>query len=541
MLSLVDLSGMFWPAYYVAGNGPGAYQIVMEQVLALWQGHPRLIVCCEGRRLKRYEWFSAYKANRPAKPEDATESLVATIAQLADAGVPLVSVDGYEADDLIATFTQQACDEAVQIFSQDKDLYQLLSPTVTMVVGNKLVGPDDCLTKFGVRPDQIRDYLTICGDASDNIPGCPGIGAKGAARLLLHFGTLESARSRQDWELKLAGLGDKTIEKFRAWDPSLALRLTSLLYNAPIHINDLINSENDTMADMTKIIMERGSGPLKILAYGPEGVGKTRLAAFSPKPIFLCAENGLSAPDLKTVPRFPSPDTWADVFGAIDYLRTQKHEFKTFAIDSLDWLHQLARAEVCRRENMSPAQYEDYGRGEKHTFELWIQLTRALDALQDARTMHIIMIAHSSTEVFPNPQGEDFMRYQLALTKKAAERWKQWPDFLLFLSQEMFTKRNKDDKASKGIIGAHRIFTQRSAAFDAKNRINLPPEIPYDTANPWRDFAAAVRAITAPQPKPEVAPAPAPAPAAEQAPAPAPEPVADAAPANNAADAHSAA
>lgn len=508
MLALIDLSGLFWPAYYVAGDGPGAYQLVMEQVLGLWQGHPRLVVCCEGRRLKRFEWFSAYKANRPPKPDDAKESLVAIIAELADLGVPLVAADGYEADDLIATFVSQAGDEDVQIFSQDKDLYQLLSLTVRMVIGTKLVGPQDCVSKFGVRPDQIRDYLTICGDASDNIPGCPGIGAKGAARLLLHFGTLEAAREQPDWRLKLAGLSAKTIEKFRAWDPSLALRLTSLLFDAPIHLTQIIPPESNPMADMTKIQTERGSGPLKILAYGPEGVGKTRFGAFSPKPIFLCAENGLSAPDLKAIPTFPSPDGWVDVLSAIEYLRTQRHEFKTLVIDSLDWLHQHARAEICRRENMSPAQYEDYGRGEKHTFELWIQLTRALDALQDARSMHIIMLAHSSTEVFPNPQGEDFMRYQLALTKKAAERWKQWPDFLLFLSQEMFTKRNKDDKASKGIIGGHRIFTQRSAAFDAKNRINLPTEIPYDTANPWRDFAAAVRAITSPQPKPEAAPAP---------------------------------
>jgi hypothetical protein len=67
------------------------------------------------------------------------------------------------------------------------------------------------------------------------------------------------------------------------------------------------------------------------------------------------------------------------------------------------------------------------------------------------------------------------------------------------MSQEMFTKKSKDDKVAKGIIGDRRIYTERTAAYDAKNRINLPSELEYETANPWRSFANAVRQITAPQ------------------------------------------
>ncbi len=253
------------------------------------------------------------------------------------------------------------------------------------------------------------------------------------------------------------------------------------------------------MADMTKITTERKNGPLKIVAYGPEGVGKTRFGAFSTKPIFLCAENGLSAPDLKDVSSFPAPETWADVLAAIEHLKTAEHNYRTLVVDSLDWLYQHVKADVQRRENMTAASYEDYGRGDKFALDYWVKLTQAFDELQAAKGMHIVVLAHSGMEVFQNPQGEDFTRFQLALSKKAAERWKQWPDFLLFMSQELFTKK-KEDKASKGhqgVMGGHQIFTERTAAFDAKNRINLPAQIEYSTENPWRPFAQAVKEASA--------------------------------------------
>lgn len=255
------------------------------------------------------------------------------------------------------------------------------------------------------------------------------------------------------------------------------------------------------MADMSQIITSRKSGPLKILAYGPEGMGKTRFAAFSTKPIFLCAENGLSAPDLQNCPAFPAPDNWDDCMAAVEWARTEKHEYRTFVIDSLDWIYQLAKTDVCLKMNMTIEKFEDFGRGEKYTFDYWVKLNAALDALQEERGMHVIAIAHSGTKVFQNPEGEDFVRYQLALADKASDRWKQWPDFLLFLSQEIFTKKGKDERKHKGEIGVHKIFTSRTAAYDAKSRILLPESIAYETVNPWRAFSAAVREATAPKPE----------------------------------------
>jgi len=495
---LVDLSALFYRYWHSTKSGPQAYEFTIDHLTELIAKYPRMVICCEGKRPIRFQWFPEYKANREEKPEGVKESLRQIITELQDTpGVPVISIDHCEADDVIATLATQAT-EPVHILSRDKDLYALLSPLVTMVIDDKLVGPVECLEKFGVWPEQIRDYLAIVGDTSDNVPGCPGLGAKGAAALLQRFDTLDAARAAADEEL---GLKPKQLEKFRAWDPSLAVKLVTLITDAPINLTNLFqeNESETDMADMTKITTDRKNGPLKIVAYGPEGVGKTRFGAFSTKPIFLCAESGLTAPDLRDTPSFPAPDTWSDVIAAIEHLRTAEHGYRTLVVDSLDWLYQHVKADIQKRENMSAAQYEDYGRGDKFALDYWVKLTQAFDALQAAKGMHIIVIAHSGMETFQNPQGEDFVRYQLALSKKAAERWKQWPDFLLFMSQELFTKKSKDDKGSKGIMGDHRIFTTRNAAFDAKNRINLPAEIEYDTSNPWRSFANAVKEAAAPK------------------------------------------
>lgn len=504
-LLLVDLSAEFWRNYHATKSGPQAYEFTIGRLTELVAQYPRMVICCEGKSPKRFAWFPEYKANRPLKPEDAKESLRQIITELeATPGIPVVSCDGYEADDVIATLCLQAT-EPVHILSRDKDLYALLTPTVRMVIDADTIGPAECVAKFGVKPHQIRDFLAIVGDASDNVPGCPGLGAKGAADLLRRFGTIAGIRAQPDPALDL---GTKTLAKFRAWDPALATKLVTLMFDAPVKISELFpqhESETD-MADMSKIQTERKNGPLKIVVYGPEGVGKTRFGAFCNKPIFLCAESGLTAPDLANVPAFPAPDGWPDVLAAIEHLKTTEHPYRTFVLDSVVWLSHLIRADVRTREKLTTAQYDDYGRGEKFAFECWAKLTGELDALQAAKGMHVIVIGHSSPEIFQNPQGEDYARYQLALTKKAAEHWKQWPDFLLYMSQEIFTKKSKDDKASKGIVGGHRIYTQRTAAFDAKNRINLPAEIEYETENPWRAFAQAVRETVAPkaaEPKPE--------------------------------------
>ena len=143
----------------------------------------------------RDEMYTAYKANRPPAPPD----LIAQIdlaRQAAEAfGSTVLSIPGVEADDVIATLVRQAKgqDMAVVIGSSDKDLMQLCSDQVRLLdaVKNRLIGPAEVKEKWGVSPDRLGDVLALMGDASDNVPGIPGIGPKSAAELVNTYGSLD--------------------------------------------------------------------------------------------------------------------------------------------------------------------------------------------------------------------------------------------------------------------------------------------------------------------------------------------------------------
>ncbi len=498
-LLLVDLSAVFWRQYHASGSGEQAYEDVLHRLAGAVLAYPRMIICCEGVAPIRHQWSPIYKGTRPPKPEDAVTALRQIIKDLKTCTAPVVSVAHLEADDLIAGFVHQAT-EPVVIWSSDKDLGQLISPTVHMLIDDKLFGVSDCIAKFGVRPDQMRDYLAITGDSADNIKGCPGIGGKGAAALLRRFQTLDGIKAASDDDLDL---GPKTLLKFRQWAPSddaaLAVQLVTLIKDIPVQLSDLFqtpsnNNEDEQMADMTlgAVMSGKQNKPLKIVCFGPEGVGKTRFGAFAPKPIFLCAEDGTASLD---VPRFPAPETWSDVIAAVKTLTTSDHEYKTLVIDSLDWLHPLVKAQVLADEKLTAAKYEAFAAGEKFAIKHFQDLISALDTLQTAKGMHVVCLAHSQVKPFNNPEGENFDRYQLSLPDKTSEKFKQWAYCLLFMNWESFAQA-KDSGRARGVLGNRIMCTERDAAFDAKNRYGLPPRITYEIENPWKAFSLAMREVS---------------------------------------------
>lgn len=240
MITLLDFGHAFWRNYFGTGSALGAYDQTLEQFEWYHREFPRTVLCCDGRNPLRKTWFDGYKSNRPPKPAEALDSLVAVGQQVASWGVPVVAVEGYEGDDIIATLVRQAWIDEVQILSNDKDLYALLSPTVRMIGTRRIVGPAECVEKFGVRPDQIRDWLAMVGDAADAIPGCPNCGPGRARDLLQKFETLDAVRSASDAELlAVRGVGPATLASIRGWDPELALKLVTLLDDAPVSLDDL--------------------------------------------------------------------------------------------------------------------------------------------------------------------------------------------------------------------------------------------------------------------------------------------------------------
>ncbi|MHA7870843.1 MAG: DNA polymerase I [Hyphococcus sp.] len=163
----------------------------------------------------RNEIYADYKANRPEPPED----LVPQFPLVRDAtrafNVPCIEQEGFEADDLIATYAKdvEAAGGEVVIISSDKDLMQLVSDKVSMfdTMKNKMIGHDEVVEKFGLGPEHVVDIQSLAGDSTDNVPGVPGIGVKTAAQLIEDYGDLETLLDRAE-EIKQKKRRENLIE-----------------------------------------------------------------------------------------------------------------------------------------------------------------------------------------------------------------------------------------------------------------------------------------------------------------------------------------
>jgi DNA polymerase I len=168
-----------------------------------------------GRITFRNEIYPAYKATRPPAPEELIPQFPLIRNAVEAFNVACVEQDGFEADDLIATYARDvvAAGGDVTIISSDKDLMQLVKPGVVMLdtMKNKVIGPDEVFEKFGVAPNKVVDVQSLAGDSVDNVPGVPGIGVKTAAELITTYGDLDSLLSRAG-EIKQPKRREKLIE-----------------------------------------------------------------------------------------------------------------------------------------------------------------------------------------------------------------------------------------------------------------------------------------------------------------------------------------
>ena len=150
----------------------------------------------------RNDIYDKYKANRPPMPDDLREQIEPLHRIIAAMGLPLIVVPGVEADDVIGTLASHAAEQGMRtlVSTGDKDLAQLVDERTTLVntMTNTVLDPEGVVEKFGVRPDQIIDFLALVGDASDNIPGIPKCGPKTAAKWLEKYGTLDALVEHAD-------------------------------------------------------------------------------------------------------------------------------------------------------------------------------------------------------------------------------------------------------------------------------------------------------------------------------------------------------
>ncbi|MBI4912156.1 MAG: DNA polymerase I [Acidobacteria bacterium] len=282
-LYLLDTFAFIFRAYFANPRlKNGAAYTFTRIVLQLLEKHqPSHIACVFDRPgpTFRHELYPDYKANRPEMPEDLRPQ-IPLIRELVEAlNIPIVELAGYEADDVMGTLARQAAEKGLQavIVSPDKDLLQLVDDSAGIQVLNTKEGEvwhdrAGVRERMGVWPEQVVDFLTLVGDASDNVKGVPGIGEKGAAQLLEQFGSLEGLLEHRD-ELKprqKAGL-----EEAAGW-LDLTRRLVTVVCDLglPLGVEDLAYPGLDApkaretfkrlgFATLTKEFTEAGAAPGK--------------------------------------------------------------------------------------------------------------------------------------------------------------------------------------------------------------------------------------------------------------------------------------
>lgn len=228
--------------------------------------------------------------------------------------------------------------------------------------------------------------------------------------------------------------------------------------------------------------------PVLAVIYGPSGVGKSTFAANAPKPIFICAEDGT---DNLNVARFPKAESYEQVMTMIQELITEKHSYESLAIDSLDWVENLVHQAVCDLDGSKTVNKAQggYGNGASVVVDYWIAMQKKLTELRDKRKMNIILIAHSHVKPFHDPtQNMPYDRFTLKLNEKAAAKWMEFSDSILFANFEIVAKKEKSEKKAKTFGGESRkLYTEYRPSHDAKNRLGLPFEIQLD----WKVFTEA--------------------------------------------------
>lgn len=228
--------------------------------------------------------------------------------------------------------------------------------------------------------------------------------------------------------------------------------------------------------------------PPRIIIYGPHGIGKNTFLASAPKPVLIDIEGG--HPAGSPLEAFPQSKTFQDVIDAMGALYAEDHDFETVGIDSLDWLEPMVWAETIRRNNEANPNktwntIEDagYGKGYLATLEVWADYFEAIDALRNDKGMVVIQTAHAEVKRFENPETEPYDRYQIKLHKLASAKAQEHADMVLFANFK--TSVTSVDvgmkKVKRGVGGGTRVmYTQERPAFLAKNRHNLPAELPLD-------------------------------------------------------------
>lgn len=257
---IIDAMGVIYRAFYaikhltnaegVMTNAVYGYTQIIRKVLA--DSDPDYVVVAFDSKEKtfRHELYEAYKSNREEMPDDLANQIGFVVSMTEALNIKIIKCPGYEADDIMATLCKRfSSDELTAVMvTSDKDMYQLVSDNVKAFDGRAekyYDTEDDVIDKFGVKPPQILDMLSLAGDSSDCIPGVPGVGPKTAVKLLAEFHNLDGIYENID-SMKQSKLKDKLVNnKEQAY---LSKKLATLHDDVPfeVSLDEMIYGEPDT-------------------------------------------------------------------------------------------------------------------------------------------------------------------------------------------------------------------------------------------------------------------------------------------------------
>lgn len=233
--------------------------------------------------------------------------------------------------------------------------------------------------------------------------------------------------------------------------------------------------------------------PRRIMLFGIHGVGKSTFGAMSPRPIFVQCEDGLGDIDCD---RMPLAETFDQAIEALSELYSEKHPYRTVVVDSLDWLERLIWSDVCKKRGVESIEDIPYAKGYVLGLTQWREFLAGLNALRNERGMMVVLIAHAKIERFENPETESYDRYVPRLHKLASQVVQEWCDEVLFATYKVYTKKLNEgfsQTRTQGIGSGERVIrTVERPAHVAKNRLNLPEELPLD----WNAYAQYLPAVT---------------------------------------------
>lgn len=233
--------------------------------------------------------------------------------------------------------------------------------------------------------------------------------------------------------------------------------------------------------------------PPRILCYGPPGIGKTWFGADAPNPVFLLTESGLGERGMDT-PHFPLCTEFNQVIQVLDALANEEHDRKTLVIDSADWLDVLIMDAIVAQNTTSDLAY---GKDQVQLGVWWRGLLSKLDLLRTQRGMAILFLAHSQVKRYDAPDTEGYDRFMPKLARASTAILQEWSDAILFAHMPAVILEEKagfNKKRNRGIANQPVLCTTPAAAFIAKNRYNLPDEIPFGKGvpNAWETIGAGV-------------------------------------------------